>query len=156
VLTWGACSLTNREAQLGLVPWMPMVHASVTSMGPIYIPVVTGPIADACTALVVVAQSSSNLASAYGIAVTGTMSITSVLFYAVARRCWCWPVWRAAGLVGVFLVVDLAFFAANLAKLLHGGWFPMLAAGGVFAVMSTWGFGAGWGARELGRVARPF
>ena len=152
----GAFSLTQQAVQLGFVPRMKIVHTSATTEGQIYIPVVNGLLACACTALVVVAQSSSNLASAYGIAVTGTMSITSVLFYAVARRCWCWPVWRAAGLVGVFLVVDLAFFAANLAKILHGGWFPMLAAGGVFAVMSTWRFGASWRARELAKLHMPF
>jgi KUP system potassium uptake protein len=117
---------------------------------------VNGLLAVACTALVAGAGSSSNLASAYGIAVTGTMSITSVLFYAVARRCWAWSVWRAGGLVAAFLAVDLAFFGANLAKILHGGWFPMLAAGGVFAVMSTWRFGAAWRARELAKMRIPF
>src|SRR5207244_6785047 len=88
--------------------------------------------------------------------VTGTMSITSVLFYAVAHRCWGWSVWRAGGLVAVFLVVDLAFFGANLAKILHGGWFPMLLAGGVFAVMSTWRYGASWRARQLAELHMPF
>src|SRR5206468_3595618 len=115
----GAFSLTQQAVQLGFVPRMKIVHTSATTEGQIYIPVVNGLLALACTALVVVAQSSSNLASAYGIAVTGTMSITSVLFYAVARRCWCWPAWRAAGLAALFLVVDLAFFGANLAKVLH-------------------------------------
>src|SRR5947199_1225896 len=152
----GAFSLTQQAVQLGFVPRMKIVHTSATTEGQIYIPVVNGLLTVACVALVMVAANSSNLASAYGIAVTGTMSITSVLFYAVARRCWCWPVWRAAGLVGVFLVVDLAFFAANLAKILHGGWFPMLAAGGVFAVMSTWRFGASWRARELAKLHMPF
>jgi KUP system potassium uptake protein len=152
----GVFSLTQQAVQLGFVPRIKIVHTSATTEGQIYVPVVNGLLAFACTALVVVAQNSSNLASAYGIAVTGTMSITSVLFYAVARRCWCWSVWRAAGLVGVFLVVDLAFFAANLAKILHGGWFPMLAAGGVFAVMSTWRFGATWRARELAKLQMPF
>src|SRR5262249_939454 len=152
----GAFSLTQQAVQLGFVPRMKIVHTSATTEGQIYIPVVNGLLAVACTALVVVAQSSSNLAAAYGIAVTGTMTITSMLFYAVARRCWCWPAWRAAGLTGLFLVVDLAFFGANLAKILHGGWFPVLAAAGVFAVMSTWRFGAAWRARELAKLHMPF
>ena len=152
----GAFSLTQQAVQLGFVPRVKIVHTSATTEGQIYIPVVNGLLTVACVALVLVAGNSSNLASAYGIAVTGTMSITSVLFYAVARRCWCWSVWRAGSLVALFLVVDLAFFGANLAKIVHGGWFPMLAAGGVFAVMSTWRFGASWRARELASMRIPF
>ena len=152
----GAFSLTQQAVQLGFVPRVKIVHTSATTEGQIYIPVVNGLLTVACVALVLVAGNSSNLASAYGIAVTGTMSITSVLFYSVARRCWCWPVWRAGGLVALFLVVDLAFFGANLAKIVHGGWFPMLAAGAVFAVMSTWRFGAAWRARELAALRIPF
>jgi len=148
----GAFSLTQQAVQLGFVPRLKIVHTSASAEGQIYVPVVNGLLAVACTALVAVAGTSSNLASAYGIAVTGTMSITSMLFYSVARRCWAWPVWRAAALVALFLVVDLAFFAANLAKILHGGWFPMIAAGTVFAVMSTWKFGATWRARELAKM----
>jgi KUP system potassium uptake protein len=152
----GAFSLTQQAVQLGFVPRVKIVHTSATTEGQIYIPVVNGLLTVACVALVLVAGNSSNLASAYGIAVTGTMSITSVLFYAVARRCWCWSVWRAGSLVALFLVVDLAFFGANLAKIVHGGWFPMLAAGAVFAVMSTWRFGAAWRARELAAMRIPF
>ena len=152
----GAFSLTQQAVQLGFVPRVKIVHTSATTEGQIYIPVVNGLLTVACVALVLVAGTSSNLASAYGIAVTGTMSITSVLFYSVARRCWCWSVWRAGGLVALFLVVDLAFFGANLAKIVHGGWFPMLAAGAVFAVMSTWRFGAAWRARELASMRIPF
>ena len=152
----GAFSLTQQAVQLGFVPRVKIVHTSATTEGQIYIPVVNGLLTVACVALVLVAGTSSNLASAYGIAVTGTMSITSVLFYSVARRCWCWSVWRAGSLVALFLVVDLAFFGANLAKIVHGGWFPMLAAGAVFAVMSTWRFGAAWRARELASMRIPF
>jgi len=152
----GAFSLTQQAVQLGFVPRVKIVHTSATTEGQIYVPVVNGLLAIACIALVLVARDSSNLASAYGIAVTGTMSITSVLFYAVARRCWGWPSWQAGGLVGLFLVVDLAFFGANLAKILHGGWFPLVAGGAVFAVMSTWKFGASWRARELAKVRIRF
>jgi len=152
----GVFSLTQQAVQLGFVPRVKIVHTSATTEGQIYIPVVNGLLAFACMTLVLVAGNSSNLASAYGLAVTGTMSITSVLFYAVARRCWCWPVWRAGALAGLFLAIDLAFFSANLAKILHGGWFPMLAAGSVFAVMSTWKLGASWRARELAKMRIRF
>src|SRR5207248_1771018 len=152
----GVFSLTQQAVQLGFVPRVKIVHTSATTEGQIYIPLANWLLATACVALVAVAGNSSNLASAYGIAVTGTMSITSLLFYSVARRCWCWSVWRAGGLVALFLVVDLAFFGANVAKILHGGWFPMLAAGGVFTVMSTWRFGASWRARQLAEIRIPF
>jgi KUP system potassium uptake protein len=152
----GAFSLTQQAVQLGFVPRMKIVHTSATTEGQIYIPLVNGLLAVACIALVAVARESSNLAAAYGIAVTGTMSITSVLFYSVARRCWGWPVWQAGSLLVLFLAVDLAFFGANVAKVLHGGWFPMLAAGGVFAIMSTWRFGASWRARELAKIQMRF
>jgi len=152
----GAFSLTQQAVQLGFIPRVKIVHTSATREGQIYVPIANWLLASACVALVFVAGNSSNLASAYGIAVTGTMSITSLLFYAVARRCWCWPVWRAAGVVALFLVVDLSFFGANLAKVLHGGWFPILAAGAVFAVMSTWRFGASWRARQLAEIRVPF
>jgi KUP system potassium uptake protein len=152
----GAFSLTQQAVQLGFVPRVKIVHTSAATEGQIYVPVVNGLLMVACVALVLVAGNSSNLASAYGIAVTGTMAITSVLFYGVARRCWAWPAWRAGSLVALFLVVDLAFFGANLAKVLHGGWFPMLAAGSVFAVMSTWKLGATWRARELVKTRTRF
>jgi KUP system potassium uptake protein len=83
-------------------------------------------------------RSSADLADAYGIAVTGTMAITSLLFYAVARQRWGWPRWRAAALVSLFLCIDLAFFAACAAKIAHGGWFPLLVAATVYIVMVTW------------------
>ena len=107
-------------------------------------------------AVVSVAGSSSRLAAAYGIAVTGTMAITSVLFFAVARECWGWTTARAGTLVGLFLLVDVAFLSANLLKLFHGGWFPMVAALGVFSVMTTWKMGARWRFRELAKVRIPF
>jgi len=106
--------------------------------------------------IVLIFKSSDALAAAYGIAVTGTMSITSVLFYAVARQRWGWPRLAAGALVGLFLTVDLAFFGANLAKLFHGGWFPMVAALAVFSVMTTWKMGARWRFRELAAVRIPF
>jgi len=152
----GAFSLTQQAVQLGFVPRVNIVHTSATTEGQIFVPVVNALLALACIAVVSVAGSSSRLAAAYGIAVTGTMAITSVLFFAVARECWGWTAARAGTLVGLFLVVDVAFFSANLLKLFHGGWFPMVAALGVFSVMTTWKMGARWRFRELAKVRIPF
>src|SRR5581483_12462918 len=86
-------------------------------------------------------RSSTNLAAAYGMAVTATMVITTLLAYAVARQRWGWSVAKAATVSGAFLVVDVAFLAANLLKIAHGGWFPLLVGAGVYTVMSTWHVG---------------
>jgi KUP system potassium uptake protein len=152
----GAFSLTQQGVQLGFLPRVEIVHTSATTEGQIFVPVVNGALMIACIALVLVAGTSSNLAAAYGIAVTGTFTVTSVLFYAVARHHWGWSRFRAGGLVGLFLIVDLAFFTANLAKLLHGGWFPMVAGLGVFSVMTTWRIGARWRYQELSKVRIKF
>jgi len=95
-------------------------------------------LAAACLALVLGFQSSNNLADAYGIAVTGTMAITSVLFFFVARDRWHWPAWKAGALLAVFLTFDLGFFAACAAKIVSGGWFPLGVAAVVFTIMTTW------------------
>jgi KUP system potassium uptake protein len=152
----GAFSLTQQAVQLGFVPRVKIVHTSATTEGQIYVPTVNGALMLACIAIVMVAGSSSRLAAAYGIAVTGTMAITSVLFYAVARQRWHWSWLRAGVLAGLFLLVDVAFFGANLAKLFHGGWFPMVAALAVFSVMTTWRMGARWRFRELAKVRMRF
>jgi KUP system potassium uptake protein len=88
--------------------------------------------------LVIGFESSQRLASAYGIAVTGTLAIDTILFFVVVRVLWHKPLWVAIGGAAAFLVVDLAFFAANLTKVLHGGWFPLLIAALVFTVLATW------------------
>lgn len=152
----GAFSLTQQAVQLGFVPRVHIVHTSANTEGQIYVPVVNGLLMIACVAVVAIAGSSSRLAAAYGVAVTGTMSITSVLFYAVARQRWGWSWWRASALLALFLVVDLAFFGANLAKVAHGGWFPMVAGLGVFSTMTTWKLGARWRFQELAKVSVPF
>jgi KUP system potassium uptake protein len=134
----GAFSLTRQAVQLGYLPRVTIVHTSGKTEGQIYIPEVNWLLMIACVALVLGFQSSNNLADAYGIAVTGTMAITSVLFYYVARDLWHWSRLKAGGLVTVFLCFDLSFFAACSAKIAHGGWFPLLVAAVVFAVMLTW------------------
>jgi KUP system potassium uptake protein len=152
----GAFSLTQQAVQLGFVPRVQIVHTSAETAGQIYVPVVNRALAIACIAVVAAAGSSSRLAAAYGVAVTGTMTITSILFYGVARERWRWSKLQAGTLVGLFLLVDVSFFAANLAKVLHGGWFPMVAALGVFSMMTTWKLGARWRIRELASVRVPF
>jgi KUP system potassium uptake protein len=145
----GAFSLTQQAVQLGFAPRVQIRHTSPTTEGQIYVPVVNWTLMVSCIALVLATASSSKLAAAYGIAVTGTMAITSVLFYAVARRRWRWPRWRAGALVGLFLAVDLAFFTANVAKFFHGGWFPIVMALGIFMLMSTWKLGGLWRSQEF-------
>jgi len=134
----GAFSLTRQAVQLGYAPRLTIVHTSGKAEGQIYIPEVNQLLMVACVALVINFKASSGLADAYGIAVTGTMAITSVLFYFVARRRFGWPAWMVTTLVGLFLVFDLAFFAACAAKIANGGWFPLAVAAVAFIVMTTW------------------
>ncbi len=133
----GAFSLTQQAVQLGYCPRVTIVHTSGEAEGQIYVPEVNRLLMVACIALVVAFRESSALAAAYGIAVTGTMSITSVLFYQLTRQ-WEWPRWASVSLVGMFLVFDLSFLAANAVKITEGGWFPLVVAAAVFAAMTTW------------------
>ncbi len=134
----GAFSVTRQGVQLGYLPRVTIIHTSGKTEGQIYIPEVNWLLMLACIALVLGFRSSGDLADAYGIAVTGTMAITSILFYFVARDRWHWSRVHAGALVAMFLVIDLSFFAACSAKIAHGGWFPLLVAVGVFTVMITW------------------
>ena len=134
----GAFSLTRQAVQLGYSPRVTIRHTSQTEIGQIYLPGVNRLLGFACVLLVLTFQSSSNLASAYGIAVTGTMTITTILFCAVARDRWRWPLWRVLAIGGLFLSVDLAFLGANLVKVAKGGWFPLVIAVGVYLLMTTW------------------
>jgi KUP system potassium uptake protein len=147
----GAYSITQQAVQLGYSPRVAIVHTSGSAEGQIYVPEVTAILAVACLTLVLTFRESGKLAAAYGIAVTGTMTITSLLFGAVARRLWRWPLWKVALIVGPFLVVDFAFLGANLVKLTHGGWFPIAIAAVVFTMMTTWKRGrAALGAYMMG------
>jgi KUP system potassium uptake protein len=134
----GAYSLTRQAVQLGYLPRVTIVHTSGQTEGQIYIPEVNWLLMVACVALVLGFRESSALAAAYGIAVTGTMAITSMLFYYVARDLWKWGPLRAGALLAVFLCFDLSFFVACSTKIAHGGWFPLAVAVGVFTVMLTW------------------
>ncbi|HMQ02364.1 MAG TPA: potassium transporter Kup [Pyrinomonadaceae bacterium] len=134
----GAYSLTMQAVQLGLLPRLRITHTSSQEIGQIYLPGVNWALMVGCIVVVVGFGSSSRLASAYGIAVTSTMVITTLLFYFVAREKWNWGLLPTAALCGLFLVIDLAFFGANIIKVLDGGWFPLVLASLVFVVMLTW------------------
>ena len=134
----GAFSLTQQSVQLGYSPRMQIIHTSKEEAGQIYIPEVNKGLMIGCLLLVLFFKNSSALSAAYGIAVTGTMAITSLLFAVVARSRWDWPRLRVYSLVGGFLIVDLAFLIANIVKIEHGGWVPLLLAAGVYVLMSTW------------------
>ncbi len=134
----GAYSLTQQAVQLGYCPRVTIVHTSGEAAGQIYVPEVNNALMVACVALVLSFRESGNLAAAYGIAVTGTMSITSLLFYVVATHTFGWPKPVAFALTSLFLVFDLTFFAANAVKIAQGGWFPLAVAAAVFTIMTTW------------------
>jgi len=144
----GAFSLTNQAVQLGYAPRVTVVHTSSKAEGQIYIPEVNYALMVACVALVIAFKGSSSLAAAYGIAVTGTMGITSFLYFLVCRRNWHYSWAAALALFIPFIVIDLAFFSANIVKIAAGGWFPLAVGGCVFVVMTTW-----WrGRRELSKT----
>ena len=134
----GAFSLTRQAVQLGYSPRVRIRHTSAQEIGQIYIPGINWVLMLACIGLVVGFRSSSNLAAAYGIAVTATMGITSMLLYVVARERWGWSRFTAGLLIALFLVADLGFFGANSLKIPHGGWFPLVVAGAIYTLMATW------------------
>ena len=134
----GAFSLTQQSIQLGYSPRMQIVHTSVHEAGQIYIPEVNKALMAGCLILVLWFQNSSNLSAAYGIAVTGTMAITSILFAVVARSRWNWSRLHVGLIVAAFLLIDLSFLLANVVKIEHGGWVPLVMAVGVYTLMSTW------------------
>ena len=144
----GAFSLTQQSIQLGYSPRMQIIHTSDRIAGQIYVPEVNKTLMIGCLVLVIWFRNSSALSAAYGIAVTGTMAITSILFGVVARGRWGWPVARVVFLVGAFLCIDLSFLAANVVKVRHGGWVPLLFASGIYTLMSTWKLGR----RQLGEI----
>jgi KUP system potassium uptake protein len=134
----GVFSTTRQAVQLGYWPRVRVVHTSEHEEGQVYIPDVNFLLMAACITLLIAFPSSSDLAAAYGIAVTGTMITTSLLFFAVARRRFGWGLAKALIIVGLFLVADVTFFSANADKILLGGWVPLVIGGVVFAVMTTW------------------
>ena len=134
----GAFSITMQAMQLGFSPRIKAMYTSESEMGQIYIPGINWLLLASVIALVLGFGSSSNLAAAYGIAVTGTMLITNLLVFVVARNQWGWKLWQAFFCVLPFVLIDLAFFSANSIKLMDGGWFPLVFGLAVFTVLSTW------------------
>ncbi|MFA7330497.1 MAG: KUP/HAK/KT family potassium transporter [Candidatus Delongbacteria bacterium] len=149
-LITGSFSLAQQAMQLGYLPRVQVQHTSHSVHGQIYVPVVNYLLMAACLACVLFFRSSTNLAAAYGIAVMGTMTITTCLFFAVTVAVWNWPLWRALLICGGFLLIDLVFTAGNVVKIAHGGWYPLAMGAVLFAVMTTWKKGS----RELNRRVR--
>jgi KUP system potassium uptake protein len=134
----GAFSVTRQAIQLGFLPRLTIRHTSGKAIGQVYVPAVNWGLFAAVVVLVIGFGSSAKLATAYGIAVTGTLLIDSVLFLFVVRLLWRKPLWMVfAGILG-FVTVDLLFLAANFTKILHGGWFPLTVGAAVLVVMTTW------------------
>ena len=134
----GAYSVTRQAIQLGYCPRLMIEHTSEREIGQVYLPWINWGLYFAVVGLVLGFGSSSNLAGAYGIAVTATMAIDSILIFFVMRKLWNWPLIAALPVSALFLTIDLAFLGANLFKILDGGWFPVIVGIVVFVVMSTW------------------
>ncbi|PJC13035.1 MAG: potassium transporter Kup [Comamonadaceae bacterium CG_4_9_14_0_8_um_filter_60_18] len=137
-LITGAFSVTKQVIQLGYLPRFQVWHTNIKETGQIYMPFVNWGLFVAIVLAVLLFKSSSNLAAAYGIAVTLDMLITTVLTFFVIRYTWRYPLLLCVAATGVFFLVDLAFFTSNLMKLVEGGWFPLLIASGVYTLMLTW------------------
>jgi KUP system potassium uptake protein len=137
----GAFSLTRQAMLLGFLPRVTIKHTAYHTEGQIYIPEVNTMLAIGCLGLVLTFRESVKLAAAYGIAVTGTMAITSILFYIVARHTWGWSLWKAGGLLALFMSFDVPFLVANLFKFFDGGYVPMLIGATLIAGMLIWSYG---------------
>ncbi len=137
-LITAAFSVTKQAVQLGYMPRLRVLHTSVRDTGQIYVPFVNWALYGCVVFAVVVFGGSSALAGAYGIAVTIDMTITTVMTFFVIRYAWKLPLWVCVAATGTFFIVDLMFFAANVVKVLEGGWFPLLIGAGVFTLMLTW------------------
>jgi KUP system potassium uptake protein len=137
----GAFSLTQQAIQLGFMPRLSILHTSEKAAGQIYIPAINWGLAVMVLLLVLFFQSSSNLASAYGIAVTGAMFIDTCLIAVVLLSLWKWPKWKAIPILGLFFIVDFAYFGANLLKVPSGGWVPLVIGLVIFTLLTTWSRG---------------
>ena len=151
----GAFSLTQQAVQLGYSPRVNIIHTSRTEAGQIYIPEVNTALMIGCLLVVLGFRSTSALGAAYGIAVTGTMAITTILFYLLARSRWNWSVLHAGAFAVFFLIIDLGFFGSNALKILHGGWVPIIIGLGIFTLMTTWYQGRRIVQKMLTRASLP-
>lgn len=137
----GAYSVSQQAVQLGFLPRLKILHTSARAAGQIYVPTVNWALLVLVILLVIGFGSSSNLAAAYGIAVTGTMFITACMLGILTFSVWKWPPLLSAALTGVFLFIDGLYFASNVTKIPDGGWFPLLVAGVAFTILTTWARG---------------
>ncbi len=151
----GAFSLTQQCIQLGYSPRMTIVHTSKQEAGQIYIPEINNALMVSCVLVVIGFKDSSALGAAYGIAVTGTMAITTLLFLVVAAARWNWPLWQAVSLTVAFLAMDLAFLGSNALKIGHGGWVPLVIAMTLFLLMTTWKRGRAILRERLQEITMP-
>jgi KUP system potassium uptake protein len=151
----GAFSLTRQAVQLGYAPRLDIEHTSSDEMGQVYVPQVNWGLMVSTILIVIGFRSSGALAAAYGIAVTMTMVITALLLYVVATDRWRWPTPLAALVIGIFLAIDLAFFGANLLKVLQGGWLPLVIGVFLFTLMTTWKTGRRIVAERMAARAVP-
>lgn len=134
----GAFSLTQQCIQLGYSPRMTITHTSAKEFGQIYIPEVNSALAVGCLLMVFGFRSSEALGAAYGIAVTGTFVLSTILFSIIALRRWHWPLWKVLAFLLVFGVIDVVLFSASASKFIHGGWVPVVVAVAIFTMMTTW------------------
>ena len=151
----GAFSVASQASQLGYLPRLRIQHTSASTIGQIYVPWINGVLLVAVLILVFAFRSSSALAYAFGMAVTGTITITTLLFLYLARTRAGAPLWLVIGVGGVLLFIDLMFFAANMTKLVHGAWLPLLIAVAAFTVMTTWQRGRAIVTRERRAAEGP-
>ena len=151
----GAFSVTQQAIQLGFVPRLRIEHTSAATAGQIYIPLINWMLMTMVIILVLFFRTSSNLTSAYGIAVTGAMTIDTCLLAVVLFRLWHWPKWAAIPLLGLFFLVDGAYLTANLTKIPDGGWFPLLVGLIVFTILTTWAKGRRLMMARLREAAMP-
>lgn len=151
----GAFSLARQAVQLGYCPRLQIVHTSASMIGQIYVPFVNRLLMIGCIALVLVFQKSTNLTAMYGMAVTGTMVITSILLLKLSREQWGWPLWKTTVLGVVILAVDISLFCSSLTKFTHGGWVALAVGVGVFTVMAVWVQGRAVLAKPIFAVSLP-
>nr|WP_245858448.1 potassium transporter Kup [Sphingomonas guangdongensis] len=151
----GAYSVVQQAVQLGLMPRIRIDHTSASEAGQIYIPTINWALLTMVLLLILGFQESSNLAAAYGIAVTGTMFITTCMMGVLFRRVWQWPIALVAAFVTVFVIIDGMYFASNLTKVPDGGWFPLLVGIVVFILLTTWAKGRSLMIERLAEAAMP-
>jgi len=152
----GVYSLTQQAVQLGYCPRIRIINTSAETKGQIYLPGVNKAMMFACLGLVLAFKSSSGLAGAYGIAVTATMAITSIIFFSVVHSLWRWPLWKTAPVIALFLVFDVAFLGSNLLKIADGGWFTLTVAAFIMTAMVTWRDGKAALGKQFKAMGLPF